>query len=71
MYAIAYSQFRPITPSIIWYWTGTSEHGTTKFTKDIEDAYAMDIDDAELTLAGIGFPFHTFPDNSEVVRLSS
>ena len=52
-----------------WWWTGESKYGVTIFDRDIENAYGMEIDDAELTLAGIGFPFYTFPDDAEVVPL--
>ena len=67
MYAIKYSILKASGTLVDWWWTGETKNGVTIFDRQPENAYLMEIDDAELTLAGIGFPFHTFPDESEVI----
>ena len=69
MFAIKYSILKSSGRKIDWWWTGETKNSITIFDRDAANAYLMEIDDAELTLAGIGFPFHSFPDESEVVAL--
>ena len=67
MFAIKCSIMKASGVLIDWWWTGETKNDVTIFDRQSENAYLMELDDAELTLAGIGFPFHTFPDEAEVI----